>query len=153
MAKENKTDQLENKNPDLYFNFKKQLNRLITSENFESKLKKLASFLTISPDIAPDNKKINQLEDGILKNVMTQVQNIRVGQHHLDEVEKIKKDYEQKLKEQLLVQEVKLRAEMNQKLSDKDFQLKKMIAELQSRMMSRSFHKGGKSEGYAPQRP
>ena len=52
---------------------------------------------------------------------MTQVQNIRVGQHHLDEVEKIKKDYEQKLKEQLLVQEVKLRAEMNQKLSDKDF--------------------------------
>lgn len=52
---------------------------------------------------------------------MNQVQNIRVGQYHLDEVEKIKKDYEQKLKEQLLVQEVKLRAEMNQKLSDKDF--------------------------------
>ena len=52
---------------------------------------------------------------------MNQVQNIRVGQYQLDEVEKIKKDYEQKLKEQLLVQEVKLRAEMNQKLSDKDF--------------------------------
>ena len=49
-------------------------------------------------------KKMNELEDGILKNVMTQVQGIRTGQYHLDEVEKIKKDYEQKLKEQLLVQ-------------------------------------------------
>lgn len=43
------------------------------------------------------------------------------------------------MKEQLLVQEVKLRAEMNQKLSDKDLELKKMIAELEQRMMSRSF--------------
>lgn len=29
---------------------------------------------------------------------------------------------------------------MNQKLSEKDFELKKMIAELESRMMSRTVH-------------
>ena len=57
------------------------------------------------------------------------------------------------MKEQLLKQEVQLRAEMNQKLSDKDFELKKMIAELESRMMNRSFYKGGQSGQYAPQRP
>ena len=35
---------------------------------------------------------------------------------------------------------------MNQKLSEKDMELKKMIAELESRMMSRSFYKGGKDD-------
>jgi hypothetical protein len=30
---------------------------------------------------------------------------------------------------------------MNQKLSEKDFELKKMIAELESRMMNRTFEK------------
>jgi hypothetical protein len=43
-----------------------------------------------------------------------------VGRQHLTEVEKIKKDYEDKLTEQLRIQEVNLRAEMNQKLSEKD---------------------------------
>lgn len=42
--------------------------------------------------------------------------------------------------EQLRIQEVNLRAEMNQKLSEKDFELKKMIAELESKMMSRTVH-------------
>lgn len=32
---------------------------------------------------------------------------------------------------------------MNQKLSEKDFELKKMIAELESRLMARSFNPTG----------
>lgn len=51
---------------------------------------------------------------------MGQIENIKVGRYQIDEVERIRKEYEHKLKEQMLRQEVTLRAEMNQKLSEKD---------------------------------
>jgi hypothetical protein len=60
---------------------------------------------------------MNELEDNILKNVMSQLDNLRSGKHQIEEVDRIRQEYEHKLKEQLMVQEVKLRAEMNQKLS------------------------------------
>ena len=72
---------------------------------------------------------------------MGEVEGLRKGQP-FSQLEAMRQEYENKLKEQLVIQEVKLRAEMNQKLSDKDFELKKMIAELEQRMMSRSFQPG-----------
>ncbi len=78
----------------------------------------------------PSKQYINDLEDNILKNILGQIESMKVGRQHLSEVDKIKQDYENKLAEQLRIQEVNLRAEMNQKLSEKDFELKKMIAEL-----------------------
>lgn len=71
-------------------------------------------------DILPNKQYINDLEDNILKNVLGEIRNIKVGQSHLDEAERLKKEYEAKLTEQLRMQEVNLRAEMNQKLSEKD---------------------------------
>lgn len=71
-------------------------------------------------DILPNKQYINDLEDNILKNVLGEIRNIKVGQSHLDEAERLKKEYETKLTDQLRMQEVNLRAEMNQKLSEKD---------------------------------
>lgn len=51
---------------------------------------------------------------------MVQVENLRVGRSNLDEMEKMRKEYDEKLKEQLKIQEINLRAEMNQKISEKD---------------------------------
>lgn len=61
-------------------------------------------------DILPSKQYINDLEDNILKNVLGEIRNIKVGQSHLDEAEKLKKEYEAKLTEQLRMQEVNLRA-------------------------------------------
>ena len=72
--------------------------------------------------------KADQLEDNILKNLMAHVTNLQRNSSYLDEVAKVKQDYEQKMVEKLRVQEVDLRAEMNQKLSEKDLELRKMIA-------------------------
>lgn len=68
---------------------------------------------------------------------MLKVESIKASQQSLDQATSLKQQYEQRLKEELLAQEVKLRAEMNHKLSEKDLELRKMIAELESRMMSR----------------
>ena len=95
---------MQNKNKDLYYHFKIELNKLISSENVESKLKKLASFLTVGGDVASRHQVVDSLEDNILKNVMSQIENIRVGKHQVDEVERIRKEYEHKLSEQMLVQ-------------------------------------------------
>lgn len=46
-------------NNDLYLQFKVELNRLMTSDHFESKLKKLLSFLSVGNDIAPNPNQIN----------------------------------------------------------------------------------------------
>lgn len=51
---------------------------------------------------------------------MVQVENLRVSRSNLDEMEKMRKEYDEKLKEQLKIQEINLRAEMNQKISEKD---------------------------------
>ena len=72
--------------------------------------------------------KADQLEDNILKNLMAHVTNLQRNSSYLDEVAKVKQDYEQKMVEKLRVQEVDLRAEMNQRLSEKDLELRKMIA-------------------------
>lgn len=76
--------------------------------------------MSIGSDIAPNKEYVNQLEEGILRNVMVQVENLRVGRSNLDEMEKMRKEYDEKLKEQLKIQEINLRAEMNQKISEKD---------------------------------
>lgn len=76
--------------------------------------------MNVGDDILPNKQYINDLEDNILKNVLGEIRNIKVGQSHLDEVERLKKEYETKLADQLRMQEVNLRAEMNQKLSEKD---------------------------------
>ena len=75
--------QAKQNNKDLYLQFKIELNRLMTSDHFESKLKKLLSFLSVGNDIVPDPNQINQLEDDILKKVMLQVENIKVGRQQL----------------------------------------------------------------------
>jgi hypothetical protein len=43
-----------------------------------------------------------------------------MGRQQLDEIGQIKREYENKLQEELRIQSVNLRAEMNQKLSEKD---------------------------------
>ena len=53
-------------------------------------------------------------------------------------IDKLKKEYDEKLENMLRIQEVNLRAEMNDKLASKDLELKKMIAELEQKMMSRT---------------
>lgn len=70
---------LAEKNKDLYYNFKVEINRLLSSDNFESKLKRLSSFLSVGSEIAPSRDYVNQLEDNILKSVLTQIENIRMG--------------------------------------------------------------------------
>jgi hypothetical protein len=120
-----------------------EINKLLTGDHFDSKLKKLVAFLAVGDDIVPNKQYMNDLEDNILKNIMSQVEGIRIGRQQLTEVEKIRKEYEDKLTEQLRIQEVNLKAEMNLKLSEKDFELKKMMAELESRMMGRTVQAGG----------
>ena len=86
MNQKKESKKTSEKNKDLYYNFKVEINRLITSDNFESKLKKLSSFLSIGSDIAPNKEYVNQLEEGILRNVMVQVESLRVGKSNLDEM-------------------------------------------------------------------
>lgn len=51
------------------------------------------SFLSVGNDILPNKQYINDLEDNILKNVLGEIRNIKVGESHLDEAERLKKEY------------------------------------------------------------
>jgi hypothetical protein len=57
----------------------------LTGDHFESKLKKLVSFLSVGDDIVPNKQYMNDLEDNILKNIMSRIEDIKVGQSHLTE--------------------------------------------------------------------
>ncbi len=69
---------------------------------------------------------------------MNQVNRIKVTEPDTNNIQKMKKQYEEKLEKMLKIQQVNLRAEMYDKLAQKDIELKKMIAELQQRMLSRT---------------
>ena len=109
MQKEKKVEVSSDKNKDLYLKFKIEINKLVTSDHFESRLKKLVSFLKVGDGVVP-SVKANELEDNILKNLMTHVSNLQRNTSYLDQVAKVREEYEQKMNEKLRVQEVNLRA-------------------------------------------
>lgn len=62
---------------DLCYRFKIEFNRLIASETFASKLRKLVSFLNIDN---PKDMQINQLEEKLLRDVMGRIEGMRLGE-------------------------------------------------------------------------
>ena len=73
---------------DLYYRFKIEVNRLIASETFASKLRKLTSFLNISN---PKHASVNELEDKLLKDVMERIRDMRLGEVSQNDIANVRK--------------------------------------------------------------
>ena len=48
---------------------------MLCGDQFQSKLQKLLSFMTIGQDILPNQKYADELEDNVLKSVLVQLEN------------------------------------------------------------------------------
>lgn len=68
----------ENKNLELYYKFKIEINRLMTSENFMSKLRKLTAFIGQNP-VGQSGENISSLQDKLLSNLMERIHDLRVS--------------------------------------------------------------------------
>jgi hypothetical protein len=64
---------------------------MLCGDQFQSKLQKLVSFMTIGQDILPNNKYSDELEDNVLKSVLNQLESFKTGKAHLDESSRIRK--------------------------------------------------------------
>ena len=64
---------------------------MLCGDQFQSKLQKLLSFMTIGQDILPNQKYADELEDNVLKSVLVQLVNFETGKAHLDEASRIRK--------------------------------------------------------------
>ena len=83
------------------------MNKLLTGQNFESKLRKLTSFINFGEN---DTKNtINSLEDKILANIFDHVNNIKKSSVDSDQIQKLRSEYDQKLSTMLKGQEINLR--------------------------------------------
>lgn len=78
---------------DFYYQFRVELNKLMTGEHFESKIKKLLSFLAPDTPAPSSNTRITELEDQILKQVVVQVEGLKSGQQRLDQLETMRQEY------------------------------------------------------------
>jgi hypothetical protein len=50
---------------------------MLCGDQFQSKLQKLVSFMTIGQDILPNNKYSDELEDNVLKSVLNQLESFK----------------------------------------------------------------------------
>lgn len=64
---------------------------MLCGDQFQSKLQKLLSFMTVGQDILPNQKYTDELEDNVLKSVLVQLENYKTGKAHLDEASRIRK--------------------------------------------------------------
>lgn len=99
---------MENKNLELYYRFKIEINRLITSENFMSKLRRLTAFMGAGVGTGK-GEDVGKLEDKLLANLMERIQDLRVSGVTQAELANMKKDYDEKLAYLLKEQEMSLR--------------------------------------------
>jgi hypothetical protein len=65
-------------NLDLLYQFRIEVNRLLTGEDFMSKLRKLTDFLGRNQN-NPTTEELSKLEDRVLGNLMERVEELRKG--------------------------------------------------------------------------
>lgn len=99
--------EIPGKNKNLLYEFKIEMNKLLTSQNFESKLRKLTSFINFGEN---DSKNTtNTLEDKILANILDHINNMKKPAVDSDQIQKLKAEYDEKLNIMLKDQEINLR--------------------------------------------
>lgn len=75
LGKKSQPYEIPNKNKNLTYEFRIELNKLLTSENFESKLRKLTSFINFGESEIKNT--VNSLEDKILGNILNSINQIK----------------------------------------------------------------------------
>jgi len=83
------------------------MNKLLTSQNFESKLRKLTSFINFGE--SDTQKSINSLEDKILANILDHINTMKKPEVNSDQIHKLKAEYDEKLNIMLKDQEINMR--------------------------------------------
>ena len=89
LGKRNQPYEVSDKNKNLTYEFRIELNKLLTSENFESKLRKLTSFINFGESEIKNT--VNSLEDKILNNILSSINQIKKPEIGSDEITKLKK--------------------------------------------------------------
>lgn len=89
LGKRNQPYEVSDKNKNLTYEFRIELNKLLTSENFESKLRKLTSFINFGESEIKNT--VNSLEDKILNNILNSINQIKKPEIGSDEITKLKK--------------------------------------------------------------
>lgn len=75
LGKKNQPYEISDKNKNLTYEFRIEINKLLTSENFESKLRKLTSFINFGESEIKNT--VNSLEDKILNNILSSINQIK----------------------------------------------------------------------------